>query len=66
MTRSPSRTIRELVRRFAPLGWTAQVARSGHIRWKHKTDALYFSSATPSDWRVARNIEAGLRKAVRA
>ncbi|WP_206752374.1 type II toxin-antitoxin system HicA family toxin, partial [Acetobacter sicerae] len=65
MTRAPSRTIRDLMRRFAPMGWTARVGRGGHVRWQHETGALYFSAATPGDWRVVRNIEAGLKRAAR-
>ncbi|AQU86209.1 hypothetical protein B0W47_00640 [Komagataeibacter nataicola] len=54
---------RKLQREMADRGWSAiAITGSGHIRWQHSNGALYFSSATPSDWRAARKMRADMRR----
>lgn len=56
------RTVRDICR---PLGYRIDgLTNGGHLRLRHRTARTCFTSATPSDFRAAKNLRSQLRRAV--
>jgi len=62
-----TRRERELTRDAGPLGWKLEgTTGGGHLRLRHPGSGLvYFTSATPSDWRARRKTLSDLRRMAR-
>ena len=43
-------------------GWCITHTRGGHLRLTHPNGGLYHTAVSPSDWRVARNVDKALRR----
>ena len=53
--------IKEVVRHALRSGWSVEVRRSNHLKWTAPDGrTVYFSSGTPSDYRMIRNLRRDL------
>ena len=43
-------------------GWTIEIRRGGHLKITATNCEVYFTSATPSDWRAQKNMEAWVKR----
>lgn len=43
-------------------GWEVEQTNGSHLRWKHPSGAVMFSSLTPSDFRALKKIKAFMNK----
>lgn len=53
---------RRFQREMQARGWSVSVSRGGHLKWKHDNGAVYFSAATPGDWRADQNARSAMRR----
>jgi predicted RNA binding protein YcfA (HicA-like mRNA interferase family) len=56
---------RDHVRQAIAAGWRASITKGSHVRLIHPGGAIVFASGTPSDVRVARNVKADMRRALK-
>jgi hypothetical protein len=47
-------------------GWNVERTNGGHLKLTHPKYGVAFTSSSPSDWRVVRNLDARLRRMERA
>ncbi|MBO1325361.1 hypothetical protein K2X14_11520 [Acetobacter sp. TBRC 12305] len=58
----PRHALKELLRSVKARGWSAELTRGGHVRWKHTSGAFVFGAATPSDRRAIQNLKAQMKR----
>lgn len=61
----PTKTYREVAQIAAELGWDTELQRSGHIKFTRPGCRPVYTSSTPSDVRVPRNLRAKLARVAR-
>lgn len=54
---------RILARHAEAAGWSIELTRNNHLRWRSPDGAVVFSALSPSDRRAVRNVEKELRRA---
>jgi predicted RNA binding protein YcfA (HicA-like mRNA interferase family) len=56
-----SKDVNNLIKEAERQGWLIVMTRNSHLKWTSPTGAFFFSSSTPSDWRVVMKITKDLR-----
>lgn len=51
----------QLVTQAKSQGWEVSRTKANHYRWRSPLGAMFFSSATPSDYRGLKNLKRDLR-----
>jgi hypothetical protein len=51
-----------LIGQVEAAGWGVEKNKNGHYRWTNPNGDFFFSSSTPSDWRVLMKIKHDLRR----
>lgn len=59
------RDLHKLIEQVVARGWEVAKTSGGHLRWKHPSGSIVFTSSTPSDRRALKNIETHLRRVER-
>lgn len=61
MVKTTSKDVNDLIKEAERQGWAVTMTKNCHLKWSHRSGALFFSSSTPSDRRVVQNIKRDLR-----
>ena len=60
---SSYKTMKQIVRKYAHLGFNVTKTRRGHWRFAHPNmECPVFAPSTPSDYRAIKNLEATIRR----
>lgn len=56
-----SKDVNNLIKEAQSQGWIVTPTRNSHLRWTSPKGGFFFSSSTPSDFRVVHKIKKDLR-----
>ena len=56
-----SKDVNVLIKTAEKQGWVVEPTNNNHLKWKSPSGGFFFSSSTPSDWRVVMKIKKDLR-----
>jgi hypothetical protein len=56
-----NKDVNNLIKEAEKQGWIIGLTKSNHLKWSGPNNQLFFSSSTPSDWRVVMKIKKDLR-----
>jgi hypothetical protein len=58
---STNKDVNNLIKEAEGQGWQIVMTKSNHLKWLSPLGGLFYSSSTPSDWRVVMKIKKDLR-----
>lgn len=56
-----NKDVNVLIKTAEKQGWAIELTNNNHLKWKSPNGGFFFSSSTPSDWRVLMKIKKDLR-----
>ena len=56
-----NKDVNNLIKDAEKQGWDVSLTNNSHLKWMGPAGQLFFSSSTPSDWRVVMKIKKDLR-----
>lgn len=61
MGMTTNKDVNNLIKEAQRQGWVITMTNNSHLKWMGPEGKLFFSSSTPSDWRVVKKIKQDLR-----
>jgi aspartyl aminopeptidase len=61
MGMTASKDVNNLIKEAEDQGWVITMTKNNHLRWTSPLGGFFFSSSTPSDFRVVHKIKKDLR-----
>lgn len=58
---SANKDVNVLIKQAERQGWNVTINKSSHLKWVSPMGGFFFSSSSPSDWRVVMKITKDLR-----
>jgi hypothetical protein len=59
--RTTNKDVNDLIKEAEKQGWEVTMTKNSHLKWVSPLGGLFYSSSTPSDWRVVMKITRDLR-----
>jgi predicted RNA binding protein YcfA (HicA-like mRNA interferase family) len=56
-----NKDVNELIKDAERQGWLVTITKNSHLKWTNPNGGLFYSSSSPSDWRVVMKIRKDLR-----
>lgn len=56
-----NKDVNELIKDAERQGWLVTITKNCHLKWTNPNGGLFYSSSSPSDWRVVMKIKKDLR-----
>lgn len=58
---SRNKDVNDLIKEAEKQGWVVTTTKNSHLKWRSPVGGFFYSSSSPSDWRVVMKITQDLR-----